>query len=116
MDNGIVAGVYDAEELIRGYREIGFCENMCSAYDYVRDYLNVHKDALRTTSEISPNTPCDALTTASDFEAREATADATDVELEREPILPECPKPRHSGAPPQGCVCAAVGCSLPDAG
>jgi hypothetical protein len=80
---------------------------LCGTFDQVKDYLNVHKDALQADDRILPQVPCDALSFGQAFKARQATADARDIEVEPAPT--ECPQPRHPQAPRQGCFCSPTG-------
>ncbi len=116
--DGTISGVVLPTEILSSFRELGFCNNMCAAYDNVVGYLNTNQDALSSTSDKLPNTPCDALSIGIDFEARQATASAVDVEAVDPPV--DCPTPKNPLAPPHGCVCPdpTVGgpCVLPDGG
>lgn len=116
IDSGTVAFVTTPEEMLRSYREIGICENMCNTFRTIDDYNNTHQDLLLATDEKLPETPCNALSIGLDFDARQVVASASDVEKIKDPV--ECPEPRHPRAPRQGCVCQADGttCISVDAG
>ncbi len=118
ISNGTIGGVVLPSDVLKGFREIGFCENMCTDYQTVTGYLNTHQDSLSTTSQKLPNTPCDSLSIGIAFEALEATADAGDLVSVQSPV--DCPEPSNPNAPRQGCVCPdpSVGgpCVLPDGG
>ena len=111
IDHGLISGVVNAGEMLKTFREIGLCENLCGTFDQVKDYLNVHKDAIQSTDRILPDTPCDSLTFAHDFESRQASTSADLVEQD-EPWI-ECPQPKHPEAPRQGCVCSPTGGGCP---
>jgi hypothetical protein len=116
IGEGTVSFVTRPQDVIAGFREIGYCENMCQSYDQVVGYLNTHQDALIGTNELLPDTPCNSLSFGMDFRARQITAKAADVVQGEQPV--ECPEPRHPDAPRQSCDCATgVGCeSTPDGG
>ena len=111
IDDGLIAGVVNAGEMLKTFREIGLCENLCGTFDQVKDYLNVHKDAIQSDDRILPQTPCDSLTFAEDIKARQATANPLDIEQD-EPWT-ECPQPRNPDAPRQGCICSPSGGGCP---
>lgn len=118
ISDGTIGGVVLPSEILNSFRELGFCENMCSDYDNVKGYLNTNQDTLSSTDAKLPNTPCDSLSVGIAFEALEATADAKDLVSVQTPV--DCPQPRNPNAPRQGCVCPdpKVGgpCVLPDGG
>jgi hypothetical protein len=114
---GTVAGVVLPNEILSSFRELGFCQNMCSAYDNVVLYLNTNQDALSNTTAKLPQTPCNSLTIGIAFEARQATATVNDIEDVDPPV--DCPKPKHPSAPQHGCICPGPTggpCVLPDGG
>jgi hypothetical protein len=101
LRNGTFAGVIDPDQMIRGFRELGFCENMCGGYATLVSYLSSYQDSmLAAVSGPVPDVRCNGLSWAGHIEADQATALAGDIEPPQ-PII-ECPNPRHSGAPPQG--------------
>lgn len=114
LEDGILASVVKPGDMVLGFKEMGFCENMCSAFDQLKNYFNNAQDVLTDLSQDLPNTPCDALTIAIEFQARQATADRGDIVDVREPI--ECPEPRHPKAPRHGCTCVNGRCETPDGG
>ncbi|MCC6903894.1 MAG: hypothetical protein IT377_33305 [Polyangiaceae bacterium] len=103
LAGGSISGVVLPTEILSAFREIGFCKNMCAAYDNVVGYLNTNQDTLSSTSDKLPGTPCDSLSIGIAFEARQATATAADVEPVKDPV--DCPSPKHPLAPKHGCVC-----------
>jgi hypothetical protein len=114
IDKGTIGGVVRPDQVLQAFEAMGFCGNLCTSFDQVRDYLNTYRDALSSTAEILPNTPCDALTFGEQFRARQASAGKQDIESVPAPT--SCPHPRHPGAPRQGCVCPVGGgrCELHD--
>jgi hypothetical protein len=118
LNEGNVAGVVTPNDMVGAFRQIGFCENMCSAYSNVSLYLNTNQDAISSTSEKLPQTPCNALSIGVAFEARQAQASAADIEDVNDPV--DCPKPKHPSAPQHGCICPdpvqGGPCVLPDGG
>ena len=74
IKHGTVAMVVLPGDMLTSFKEFGFCGNMCASFDTVRSYFNASADMLATTDEILPDSPCDALSSAYDFEARQATA------------------------------------------
>jgi hypothetical protein len=114
--NGTIGGVVRVDHLLQSFRAMGFCNNLCNSYDQVRDYLNTYRDALTSTSSILPDTPCDGLSFAEQYVARQASAGKQDIETAPDPT--DCPQPRHPDAPRQGCTCPDGGgrCELRDGG
>ncbi len=100
---GTMAGVVLPNEILGAFRELGFCQNMCVAYDNVVAYLNTNQDTLSNTSAKLPDTACNALSIGIGLEARQATATAKDVDKAKKPV--DCPAPQHPLAPQHGCVC-----------
>ncbi|MET0592815.1 MAG: hypothetical protein ABW133_08960 [Polyangiaceae bacterium] len=103
IDHGILQFVTSPGEMLGSFQEIGYCENMCESYYQLRNYLNTHQDTLTGTSEHLPATPCNGLSVAFDYKARQATARAQDVVPVQAPT--SCPQPRHPAAPRQGTQC-----------
>lgn len=118
LKQGTMGGVVLPSDILGSFREIGFCENMCDAYTSVLQYLNTNQDAISSTSDKLPNTPCNSLSIGIALEARQAKATSADIEDALDPV--DCPKPKHPLAPQHGCDCpdAGVGgpCLLPDGG
>jgi hypothetical protein len=116
VDNGTLAFVVTPDEMLSGYKEIGICDNMCNTFKTIKDYNTSHQDVLIATDEKLADTPCNALSMGLDFDARQVTATASDVETIKDPVA--CPEPRHPRAPRQGCVCQTDGttCIFADAG
>lgn len=118
IKEGTIGGVVLPSDILKAFREIGFCENMCQDYQNVVGYLNTNQDTLSNTDAKLPNTPCDSLSIGIAFEALEATATAGDIVNVKTPV--DCPQPKNASAPPQGCVCPdpKVGgpCVLPEGG
>ena len=99
VDHGTFAFVTGPGELLQTFQEIGFCDNMCESFFQLRNYLNTHQDTLTGTSESLPTTPCNGLSIAFDFKARQAAALARDIVPAQAPT--QCPQPRHPAAPRQ---------------
>ena len=114
LKDGILASVVRPGDMILGFKEMGFCENMCSAFDQLKGYFNTTQDVLVDLSQSLPNAPCDAMTIAIQFQARSATAKREDIVDVRDPI--ECPEPRHPNAPRHGCTCVNGACPPNDGG
>ncbi|HMJ11098.1 MAG TPA: hypothetical protein VK524_06800 [Polyangiaceae bacterium] len=117
LDNAIISGVVTPDHMLQGFREIGYCEQMCSSYGLNRNYLNDSRDAL-ADDRIGPGNACegatcvkcDGLTWAGDIEARQATALAEDIEPLTAAAPPtDCPEPRHPAAPRQDTPCGSAG-------
>ena len=118
LTGGTIGAVVLPGDMVQSFRELGFCENMCAAYDNVLLYLNTNQDTLSGTDEKLPTTPCDSLSIGIDFNARQAAATAADIETVDPPV--DCPTPRHPLAPQHGCTCPDPGvggpCVLSDGG
>jgi hypothetical protein len=116
IDHGTIGGVVRPDQVLETFEAMGFCDNLCTSYDQVRDYLNTYRDSLTSTSDILPDTLCDGLSFGEDFRARQANASKQDIETAPPPA--NCPQPRHPDAPRQGCICPVGGgrCELPDGG
>jgi len=102
-------------EVLQGFQEMGFCENMCGTWDIVKGYLNTYLD-MSEDPAASADSPCDSLSYGLRFRTAQVTVEARDVvDL---PPPKTCPQPRHPDAPRQGCVCSQdrTTCSIPDAG
>jgi hypothetical protein len=116
MDQGTMAFVARPAEMLEGFAQIGFCENMCGTFDTVKAYLNTYQDMLSTDTSAPNTTPCDSLSYGNKFKALQISATKDDVK----PTAPfaTCPQPRHPAAPRQGCVCSAdrSTCLPPDGG
>jgi hypothetical protein len=107
--------VSTASEVLQGFQEMGFCENMCGTWDTVKGYLNTYLD-MSVDPAASADSPCDSLSYGLRFRAAQVTVDASDVQDVPAPQL--CGQPRHPDAPRQNCVCSAdrTTCTLPDGG
>jgi hypothetical protein len=107
--------VSTSAEVLQGFQEMGFCDNMCGTWDTVKGYLNTYLD-MPVDPAASPDSPCDSLSYGLRFRTAQITVDASDVQDVPKPQL--CPQPRHPDAPRQGCVCSQdrTTCSTPDAG
>jgi hypothetical protein len=107
--------VSTAAEVLQGFQEMGFCENMCGTWTTVKGYLNTFLD-ISVDPAASADSPCDSLSYGLRFRTAQVTVEATDVVDLAPPKI--CPQPRHPDAPRQGCVCSPDGttCSTPDAG
>jgi hypothetical protein len=116
MPQAITGYASKASEVLQGFQEMGFCENMCGTWDIVKGYLNTYLDMLSTDAPAPVDTQCDALSYGLKFRAAQVLVDANDVQATSAP--PICPQPRHPDAPRQGCVCSQdrTTCSNPDAG
>jgi hypothetical protein len=116
MDQGTMAFVAKPQEMLEGFAQLGFCENMCGTFDTVKAYLNTYQDMLSVDTSAPNSTPCDALSYGSVFHAEQITVDANDVK-DAAPFK-TCPQPTHPDAPRQGCVCSKdrSKCTLPDGG
>jgi hypothetical protein len=107
IDQGTLGFVTRPDEMLQGLRQIGFCENMCSVFDFMSQYFYTHQDTLEGTAEILPDTQCNAVSVGVDFEARQATATTADV-VQTAPTV-SCPQPKNPAAPRQGCTCQTNG-------
>jgi hypothetical protein len=116
IDQGTIGGVVRPDQVLQAFEAMGFCSNLCTSYDQVKDYLNTYRDTITSTGEILPDSPCDGLSFGEQFKARQASAAKQDIEPAPAPV--NCPQPRHPDAPRQGCVCPVGGgrCELPDGG
>ena len=116
MPQAITGYASTANEVLQGFQEMGFCENMCGTWDIVKGYLNTYLDIMSTDTPVTVDTQCNALSYGLYFRAAQILADATDVQVTGTP--PICPQPRHPEAPRQDCVCSQdrTTCSIPDAG
>jgi hypothetical protein len=112
-------------DLLQGFQDMGFCQNMCDSYTTLTDYLNIHQD-VTSQPGLPSNTPCDALSVTFEFHARQTTTlpfdirlpgprDVDPAALKRGDVLPfwNCPEPINCQAPRQGCTCVpGMGCSV----
>jgi hypothetical protein len=116
MDQGTLSFVARPGEMLDGFGQLGFCDNMCGTFNTVKNYLNTYQDALSSDTTAPPTTKCDALSYGHTFRAAQITADMNDVKPTKPFAL--CPQPTHPGAPRQGCVCSPDGstCTVPDGG
>jgi hypothetical protein len=122
MEDGTTSYVSKSNEVLQGFQEMGYCENMCGSWDVVKGYLNNYLDILSTPYTTTPPPdmlpPCDALSYGLQFRSVQVFAHASDVRTTASPPNPSCPEPKHPAAPRQHCVCSVDGnsCTLPDAG
>jgi hypothetical protein len=79
IDHGTISGVLRPDQLLEAFEAMGFCNNLCASYDQVKDYLSTYRDAITSTSDILPDTPCDGLSFGEEFRARQASASKADV-------------------------------------
>ena len=103
VDHGILEFVTSPGEMLQSFQEIGYCDNMCEAFFQLRNYFNTHQDTLTGTSETLPATPCNGLSVAFDWKARQAAALAKNIVPVQAPMF--CPQPRHPLAARQGTQC-----------
>jgi len=107
IDDGTLGGVIYPPDVVQGFREIGFCENMCGSYNALVQQVTTSADALAGTNDILPSADCDALSFGAKFQARQAAATAANIADSSAPA--DCPNPKHPGAPRQGCICNLQG-------
>jgi hypothetical protein len=103
IDHGILEFVTSPGEMLQSFQEIGYCDNMCESFFQLRNYLNTHQDTLTGTAETLPATPCNGLSVAFDWKARQAAVLPRDIVPVQAPT--QCPQPRHPAAPRQGTLC-----------
>jgi hypothetical protein len=127
LRSGTLAWATLGGDLLQGFQDMGFCQNMCESYKTVTDYLNTHQDVVAETPASPTSTPCDALSIAFGFHARQTTylpfdirtPGPRDVDPMRQALgdtLPfyNCPEPVNCNAPLQGCTCMpGTGCVVP---
>ncbi|HMJ16677.1 MAG TPA: hypothetical protein VK524_34920 [Polyangiaceae bacterium] len=104
---GTMGGVVNPNIMLNSFEEIGYCRNMCGSFNSVTQYLTGNRDSFGT-EEVAPSVACTHLSYATSIRAREATVDLVlDDTLPPygEPLNPECPNPRHPGAPRANCYC-----------
>ena len=105
LSDGTIAGAVLLPDLLRGFREIGFCENMCESYKLIQTYMVGNQDLLQDpASEVKD---CNALSIGIDFDARQATARKQDVTAIKPRV--DCPDPKNPAAPPHGYECPGTG-------
>jgi hypothetical protein len=116
MEDGTWQYVARPSEMLEGFAQIGFCENMCGTFNTVKDYLNTYLDTLSTDTSAPVETRCDALSLGMSFRGAQISADKTDVQPAAG--FNTCPQPKHPAAPRQGCTCSSDGstCTLGDGG
>lgn len=71
LQGGTIAGRVLYDDVIQGFRQIGFCENE-AAYTTMKNYTKASLDLL-STGEVDASKDCDALSMGVVFEAIEAT-------------------------------------------
>lgn len=106
IEDGVITGALKPDDVIAGFEEIGYCQNMCDSYTTVIQYVNTNQDLL-SSGENLPEVKCDALSFAVDFDARQVTTD--DTMVVDVPTPTRCPPPRNPMAPEHGCTCPPPG-------
>ena len=119
LTNGTISWVNTPGDVVKGFREIGFCENMCQGYNQLINYLTNSVDTVTTgqPNMALPTTPCDGLSGGFAFLARQATISPKYVQASAQPM--DCPEPLSMYAPRQGAGCnceAGLGCPPDDGG
>jgi hypothetical protein len=115
ITNGTIAWAEPANDIMQGFRNMGFCENMCQGYNQLKNYLNLYLDTVITAPDETalPSTPCDSLSGGFGIEMRQCAASPADMRPSTLPV--DCPQPLSSLAPRQGCNCDG-GCLGGEAG
>jgi hypothetical protein len=108
VEIGNIAGVIRNEDILAAFRDIGFCENMCSDYELLSTYLRNFSDTLSGTNELQPDIDCDAMSVGVEFKATQIVTSTKKIVDVDDPI--DCPEPRASHMPRQGCTCTTDGC------
>jgi hypothetical protein len=91
ITDGTIAGASTAQDIIHGFRLIGFCDADPN-YQTMVSFLTSNLDIL-STGQNSPDTPCDALSLGIEFEAKQATVG----KLAAVTPLTECVSPKGDG-------------------
>jgi hypothetical protein len=94
LDDGMIAGVLSRDGLLRGFRQLGLCAPD-PLYDVLQSFLGGNLD-LRADEALDPALPCDAISLAIGFRARQATIGTA---LAITP-LQECVPPESTTLPP----------------
>jgi len=96
LQDGIIAGRSLAADIIRGFRQIGFCEaddNYALMTDFVSKNLDVHADGRR-----DPAATCDAMSVGIGFQAQQAVAGPlVDAQPLTECVLRGTAQPQDAG-------------------
>ena len=89
MRDGLTAGRIKREDLIKGFREVGFCpgQGVDTFYDAMVTYVQENADVLADGSN-DPSAECDAMSFGIAFEASQLTPGAAGPVL---PLLECCP-------------------------
>lgn len=95
ISDGVIAGRAKSQDLLNGFRLIGFCDTNDKAnYDLMTTFISDNLD-VRADGTYDSNAPCDALSLGIAFSARQAKAG----KLETVAPLQECIKPtKDAGA------------------
>lgn len=89
ISDGVIAGRAKKEDIVGGFRLIGFCEtNDKDNYELMNTFINDNLDVL-ADGRSDPNAPCDAMSIGVLFTARQAKAGKTDTVA---PLV-ECVRP-----------------------
>jgi len=115
LKNGVLGGAIDPDTMLQGFRWIGYCpNNMCGSYRGVdivlRGAADIYLDPTRPPST-DPSQPCDGMSIGLALEATQARG--AEFSKEEDPLLTECPEPRHPTPPRQACTCPDGG-SVPN--
>ncbi len=90
IEDGVIAGRARQQDVIKGFRLIGFCEtNDKDNYELTTTFVNDNLDVL-ADGRNDPNVPCDAMSMGVTFNARQARAGRTEAVA---PLV-ECVIPR----------------------
>jgi cysteine-rich repeat protein len=87
--DGLAAGRTRKEDLIRSFREVGFCPGLGldPFYDAMVNYVNENADVL-AGGEVDPETDCDAISLGIAFEASQITPGSA---VALDPLVECCP-------------------------
>jgi hypothetical protein len=85
LADGTIAGRVKGEDIVTGFREIGFCETDMR-YGIMTGYVKANLDIM-SSGEVAPDQSCDAISMGVGFTAQQATAG----KLVKVPPLVECP-------------------------
>ncbi|MBN9159581.1 MAG: hypothetical protein J0I07_01350 [Myxococcales bacterium] len=90
IEDGVIAGRARQQDVIKGFRLIGFCEtNDKDNYELTSTFVNDNLDVL-ADGRNDPNVPCDVMSMGVTFNARQAKAGRTEAVA---PLV-ECVVPR----------------------
>lgn len=110
IKDGMIGAVTTPSDMLDGFRQLGFCGNMCQDYASVKLYLDTYRDTLSNTDAILPSVACDGLSLGMSFTADQAMATVKDVVDVDPPVV--CPVPKNPAAPRQGCLCPDGGSTV----